>query len=404
MNKRAVPHPMPIANRAHRPFIGLRWATGAALVAALGVAMCTTGMQARAAVTAAWQLQMPPNPTGATSAAFAGVSCPATDECIAVGSASLPAGLHTLAERWNGSTWSILTTPNPGSDGDWLNAVSCPSTTVCIAVGATGANTAGTQYGLVERWNGSVWSATRINPGVGGAAVFDAVSCSSASACTAVGYAYSCCDPETFTVADRWNGSSWSLQTTPVLDCGCASLTGVSCPTATVCTASSFGGGSDLDMPLTERWTGGTWLVGSSQPPTPGSEDGGLNSVSCPSATACTAVGYYYTNPGDSTFAALSDHWNGSTWAVQTQPSSGKDLTSVSCPTTSACTAIGITNADGVFASHWNGTHWVAQTVPTSGTSSDKLNAVDCASATACMAVGSYVSGTEEVTLAERYS
>jgi hypothetical protein len=70
---------------------------------------------------------------------------------------------------------------------------------------------------------------------------------------------------------------------------------------------------------------------------------------------------------------------------------------------TSACSAIGVTHASGIFASHWSGSNWVAQTVPAPGSHAG-LNAIDCTSATACMAVGTYRSGPEVVTLAERYS
>jgi hypothetical protein len=42
----------------------------------------------------------------------------------------------TLAERWNGSSWAIQSTPNPtGARSNILYGVSCPSTTACTAVG-----------------------------------------------------------------------------------------------------------------------------------------------------------------------------------------------------------------------------------------------------------------------------
>ena len=43
-----------------------------------------------------------------------------------------------------------------------------------------------------------------------------------------------------------------------------------------------------------------------------------LWAVSCTSATACTAVGYYATTSGAS--AALAERWNGTAWAVQPTP------------------------------------------------------------------------------------
>ena len=42
----------------------------------------------------------------------------------------------TLAEAWNGHSWSIVPTPNPGpSFGTVLSAVSCPSAGFCVAAG-----------------------------------------------------------------------------------------------------------------------------------------------------------------------------------------------------------------------------------------------------------------------------
>src|SRR5207247_7771343 len=43
----------------------------------------------------------------------------------------------TLAERWNGRTWAVQSTPNPrGAQSSSLSGVSCPSSTLCVAVGS----------------------------------------------------------------------------------------------------------------------------------------------------------------------------------------------------------------------------------------------------------------------------
>jgi hypothetical protein len=42
----------------------------------------------------------------------------------------------TLAERWNGTSWKTQTTPNPAGAGySQLNGVSCTSASACTAVG-----------------------------------------------------------------------------------------------------------------------------------------------------------------------------------------------------------------------------------------------------------------------------
>jgi len=78
-----------------------------------------------------------------------------------------------------------------------------------------------------------------------------------------------------------------------------------------------------------------------------------FSSVSCPSATACTTVGYYDPSNAEPT-APFAEGWNGTTWTVQTTPSpSGTDdspLNGGSCTTASTCTAVGeYQNSSGTY-------------------------------------------------------
>jgi hypothetical protein len=60
----------------------------------------------------------------------------------------------TLAERWDGSTWTIQTTRTPsGATGVNLSGVSCTSDTACTAVGSY-TNSGGTQMAFAERYSG----------------------------------------------------------------------------------------------------------------------------------------------------------------------------------------------------------------------------------------------------------
>jgi hypothetical protein len=81
------------------------------------------------------------------------VSCTSATACTAAGFYSNATTTVTLAERWNGTTWSIQTTPNPtGGSGSTLDGVSCASAKACTAVG--GYNNGTTGVTLAERWNG----------------------------------------------------------------------------------------------------------------------------------------------------------------------------------------------------------------------------------------------------------
>jgi hypothetical protein len=69
---------------------------------------------------------------------------PVGDHRTAVGSATIPesngpGSVVPLLERWDGSSWSAQPPPSPyQSGGPLLDGVSCPSTTICIAVGTRG--------------------------------------------------------------------------------------------------------------------------------------------------------------------------------------------------------------------------------------------------------------------------
>lgn len=89
-----------------------------------------------------------------------------------------------------------------------------------------------------------------------------AVSCTSSTACTAVGYSRT---NQAF--AERWDGRNWLAQTTPDLsDTGDKrSLNDVSCTSDRFCTAVGgiwdFSNGGDGYYPLVERWDGARWTA-----------------------------------------------------------------------------------------------------------------------------------------------
>ena len=153
------------------------------------------------------------------------ISCTSASFCIAVG--SFGGGVvdqGTLAEEWNGSTWSILPTPDLGSPSR-LSDVSCTASDACTAVGS------GPNSPLAEVWDGSTWS-IQSTPDPGASAGFGGVSCTSAGFCMAVGTS------ESLPMAEEWNGATWSIETVPVPSgTKLASLGKVSCVTETSCMA-----------------------------------------------------------------------------------------------------------------------------------------------------------------------
>jgi hypothetical protein len=110
-----------------------------------------------------WTVFILPQPvvSGPSSPVLHGVTAVASNDVWAVGeNEEVPGlGITTLIEHWNGSAWSIVSSPTPGAF-PMLNAVAARGSTDVYAVGSNepSAN-GGVQQGLIMRWNGSSWSA-----------------------------------------------------------------------------------------------------------------------------------------------------------------------------------------------------------------------------------------------------
>ena len=113
------------------------------------------------------------------------MSCSAASACTAVGFYRGSSGaVVTLAERWDGTSWTVQTTPNPtGSSESTLARVSCGSASACTAVGSSFTNSAT----LAEAWDGTSWTIQATPNPPGAFAQLNGVWCDAASACTAVG-------------------------------------------------------------------------------------------------------------------------------------------------------------------------------------------------------------------------
>jgi hypothetical protein len=300
-----------------------------------------------------WSSQVFSPPTGATSMEFRAVSCVSSTFCEAVGEYTTSAGLiRSLAYEWNGTTWSIQSSPNQGSVPTRLDGVSCVSTHFCQAVDFYGA--------MAELWNGTTWTAHSVPIPAGMRSPdLNAVSCASASMCEAGG---------SFPIGmESWSGTAWVRQAS-VLPPGAVnnSLTGVSCTSPTDCEAVGYVPG--LPVGLEEAWNGTSWTIQTRLASLPM-----FASVSCPTSTFCEAVGTTSTG----TAAAM---WNGTAWVSQSTPGTSATFSSVSCPSTTFCVAVG---PSGAIA--WNGTSWSGAALPQTGAA---FAGVSCASATSCEAVG----------------
>jgi hypothetical protein len=289
-----------------------------------------------------WQTQSAPRPAGATYAVLYSVSCSSASACTAIGYYTNSSHVWvTLVERWNGAEWKVESTPNPaGAKRSILYGVSCSSSNACSSVGQY-TNSSGVEVPFAESWNGTEWTVQSTpNPTGSSWAILYSVSCTSSTMCAAVGdYDGSA---GYVTVAERWNGTSWSIQSTPnPTGATYARVTSVSCNTSTSCTAvGEYQNSSGGELTLAERWNGTEWKIQSTPNPE-NSRGAALVGVSCPSSIACVAVGR--------SGGTLAESWNGTEWLIQGTPKpeepsgfENAQLYGISCPTSKACTAVGL--------------------------------------------------------------
>ena len=391
--------------------LGTILATAVVLSIAAAVAMGSV----RAPVSASgpgWKLQATVPPSGAQSSALQAVQCNSASACIAVGAYTDGTGTQeTLAERWNGTGWAITATPNPsGATSSSFQAVACTSASACTAVGSY-QNTGGTVLTLVERWNGTSWTIqSTSNPSGVTKSQLLGVGCASSTACAAVGFSVNASNT-TLTLTQVWNGSAWAIKASPNPSGATLSeLRAVSCASTTSCLAVGSSGSSSFNpSTLSERWNGSSWSL-LTTPNVSGATLNALQGVACPTANACIAVGYSGSAPLAT--ATLAEHLNGTVWTIQPTPNVGSDdqLMGLSCTSTTACTAVGgiggRVSAPPGLAEEWDGGLWATlTTAPNTGTGGDILNGVSCASATVCTGVGFSSPGSGgRATLRRRWS
>jgi hypothetical protein len=234
--------------------------------------------------------------------------------------ASSPASSLTLAEHWDGTSWTVQTTPGfTGAAVAQAIGISCGSGTLCFATGLYIDNSTGAELPLLEQYNGTKWSIQSIPapPGALATRLFD-VSCSAANACTAVGEAFTATNALAF--ADRWDGTAWTAQNVAGQAGFGSALGSVSCATATSCTAvgALLNVLTGAELTLAEAWNGSTWTI---QPTVDkgGDTSNYLYGVSCNASDACMSVGSYNSNTSFR-FGVLTEVWSGTAWRLKPLP------------------------------------------------------------------------------------
>jgi hypothetical protein len=369
-----------------------RWLPAGAVLTGLALLSAASPASAQ---TQTWSTVPSPNPSPSVNSLNA-VSCVSATACTAVGFTIKKGGpsapRQTLIESWNGTRWSVVTSPDPGRV-NVLQGVSCASAASCTAAGYY-AKRGGPDNTLIESWNGTSWSVVPSPNPTKLVNIFSGVSCASAASCTAVGYSRGRRATIEKTLIESWNGTSWSAIPSPNPSRTFNTLGGVSCVSASACTAvGGWNGPAGHGRTLIESWNGTKWSAVASPDPAPYD---GLDNVSCVSANACTAVGNSTQTTTGTAASTLIESWNGTSWSVVPSPNGEtvSRLDGVSCVSATACTATGYQDGPSpepsTLVESWDGTSWSVVASPSPGITSS-LGGVSCVKADTCTAAGTYL-------------
>ena len=238
---------------------------------------------------------------------------------VMVGGAAVVPG---VAVAGPGTGWSIVASPNGARFGDnTLMEVSAGPAASAWAVGYAGG--AGTFRTMVQRWNGSRWAvlpSPNVSPLDNVLAGVDTVSADDA---WAVGYAARVTPRGAFhrALIEHWDGSTWRVVPAPQAGTEDNDLWAVTALSANnVWAVGNENVGRFTFRPLVQHWNGRAWnLVRVPSPPLTGI-GASLFGVAAASPRDIWAVGGYDTG---TRFQPLAEHFNGARWAIVRAPTAG---------------------------------------------------------------------------------
>jgi hypothetical protein len=348
-----------------------------------------------------WRI-IPGSATQLASSRLTGISALSPANAWAVGE-SVAGNGNTLAasliERWDGSAWSAVANPGAGI----LNSVAAVSVQDAWAVGVKYSPVSSLQWLMVEHWNGAQWSIVSAPiPGQTNSA-FNGVAVQSANSVWAAGY-YNGLGFSPQPLIERWDGSAWRVATTSLPEgATAASLDALGAVPASnqVWAVGSvrYGvpsdGGRGYFQPLIERWDGSAWRFVASPTLPAGALAGEVKGVVALSTTNAWAVGEYTAS--DHTIRTLITHWNGASWTVSPSPDEWGSLSGVAATGARDVRAVGYhqTGAEGSaqigVVERWNGATWSLAESPTpQGVTHSSLDAITADGAGGYWAAGYY--------------
>jgi len=305
-------------------------------------------------------------------------------------------GQVMLAERWNGSAWSQVPTPNVFRFDEKLLAVSPASANDVWAVGSTNKISFAHTDPLAAHWDGSAWTIvpTPVTTGSAKSILFGVANLGGTNA-WAVGRSHT-----NQALIEHWDGSAWTIvpHPNPVARPGTtlsgSTLTAISARSASdiwaVGSYSLASGVVSNSFTLTMHWNGSTWTIVPSPNPATSSPVNGvrqtLNGVVEISPTDVWAVGNTIDTVSGSfqPDKPIALHWNGTAWSVApvpALPASGL-LASVTANLSTDVWAAGRVGVNTLIL-RWNGSAWTQESSPNGSGVQTLLNGISAVPGTA---------------------
>ncbi|HEY1331094.1 MAG TPA: carboxypeptidase-like regulatory domain-containing protein [Actinomycetota bacterium] len=277
-----------------------------------------------------------------SAAGLRGVVSFGPSDVWAVGAAGAPQD-RTLAEHWNGSSFSVVPSPNRADRANTLEDVAGVSSNDLWAVGHSDVTNTGAASTLAEHWDGTAWRIVPTPNAAGGSThnSLTGVAAVATDDAWAVGTA-STFRPGLLAITLHWDGSTWTKVRN---SCG-QGLSDV------VAESSSdvWAVGGDH----TCHWNGTTWT------PLPAAPDFSgfsvqLQDVAIVSSNDVWAVGYALYGCGEGECATGEiQHWTGGAWEFVTH--AVPVLYGVDAVAANDVWAVGLGLGPGI--EHFDGTDW----------------------------------------------
>jgi hypothetical protein len=255
-----------------------------------------------------------PTPTVMQPAGFGGVAAVASNDVWAVGDQTVSSKKSSmeepLIEHWDGTSWSVVSSPNLPHGGS-LSGVTAISTNDVWAVGRVLDSSGVVVASLVEHWDGTSWSVVS-SPAFNGSDNVSRVSADASNDVWAVGSSPG--------VILHFDGTSWTRTVLPPALYGGPALFGVAALSPSnvwavgmVRPQASFGW-----HPLVEHWDGTSWSqVGSPDPNEHSSFNlAGIAAISANDIWAAGTVGI--------------ENWNGTSWSLVSATPGGVGVAALS--------------------------------------------------------------------------